>query len=643
MIKLLINIITFLISLIEKIEYRNYDFTDDPEGLNKIVNSVVPDDPVFIKSDSGLVPIMALHVTKPYQIYKVITDNGKFLECADEHLIFNENLEKVYVKDVKVGDFIMTDDGPSRVTHVDTNNMKVSMVDATISHPNHRYYTNGILSHNTIVSATFLVWYLIFHSEKNALVVGDVSDTTKELLEKMRNVILNLPFWMKPGLTVDNVMYMKFENGSRIIGRTTTKKTGIGFTINLLFMDEFAHIDASYLNFFYRSIYPTIEADPNSKIVITSTPNGTNRFYKIWQKAIEAENGFKPMRVDWWQIPGRTEEWKRVTIANLGTAEDFKQEYGLQFFAGDDLLLNSIDLKKMDNMKTKFENFPVDSLYMEDGDFRSYLKFHPEFIKKHLNEESNLKRDNSHYIISVDSGDGVGKDFSVINIYKLTPLPLNILKKHRSSVKNENDIFSLLQVGSFRTNKLNIDKFSKVANALIYNFFNLDNVRVVLELNHKGEIIHNYIKSHGEYFAGLLVHSKHTISAKYYSPGIILNSFKAKMKYCELFRHYLSLDRILPMEYLTVEELSGFGKTDGSNSFRSQLGNDDLAITSINATSFFQSPQFYEFCEDAYDKIMDEAYLKCIENDFFEYNRIVDNQDRAFDMGYISDLNNMMN
>jgi hypothetical protein len=495
----------------------------------------------------------------------------------------------------------------------------------------------------TITSATFLVWFLLFQKQKNALVVADVYDTTKEIIDKMKAVIKNLPFFMKPGLEIDNVTTMKFENGSRLIGRTTTKKTGIGFTIHLLYMDEFAHIDGSFLNYFYRSIYPTISSMKNSKIIITSTPNGTNRFYQIWRDSIDKKNGYHPMRVDWWQVPGRDEEWKKETIANLGSEEDFKQEYGLQFFAGDDLLLNSVDVKKMDFLKTNYESVNWDVLNYESGlDVRENFRFHPKFKQTKLQLDCDLRNDRDKYLAIVDSSDGVGADYSVINIFRVVPMPIHILQKHRTSIKKDMDIFGLVQVGTFRSNKVNIENFSRILSDVCFRFFNPQNLKVIIELNHQGKLIKKYLEEHGDYFPGMLVHTKHTVNSKYYSPGLILNSHSTKMEYCENFRHYVSLDKILMNEFHTVEEVSGFGKV--GNSYRSQLGNDDLAITCVNASSFFGSPQFYEMCEDIWDEIEDDEYIETIEKDFIDWNMEQDNKGgNGMESSFVNDLNSFMN
>ena len=151
------------------------------------------------------------------------------------------------------------------------------MFDCTIDSEDHSYYTNGILSHNTITTAIFLTWYLLFNTDKNLMILANNGSTSEELVDKVKTVLSNLPFFLKPGMIVNNVMSMKFDNGCRLFGKTTTKTSGIGFTIHFLYMDEFAHIHPNFIEPFYRAVYPTIAASKNSRVIITSTPNGMNK------------------------------------------------------------------------------------------------------------------------------------------------------------------------------------------------------------------------------------------------------------------------------------------------------------------------------------------------------------------------------
>ncbi len=633
--------ILLLIQLIEWYEYRNMNLDEDNVS-KKIINSINLDN-YEILTDTGFSELSELHITQPYTIYQIKTENGKYLECADNHIVFDENMNEIFTKNLNIGSYIQTDEGISKVITKNKNDFKIGMCDLTVNDINHRFYSNGILSHNTVTSAIFIVWYLVFNFDKNALLVADIADTTKEVIDKVKEILNYLPFYMKPGLKVNNIQSMKFDNGSRIIGRSTTKKTGIGFTINLLYMDEFAHINDSYLRFFYRSVYPTVTSFKDSKVIITSTPNGLNMFNELWIAAIEGRGSYHPMRVDYWQIPGRDEEWKQKTIIDLGgSIEDFKQEYGLQFYASDDLILDSTDLYKMDQLKTKYVQRSTDILFIEDKDYSKYLEFHPDFLKKHFTPDmSDLRLDPSQYVFSIDTADGLGRDYSVLTIFKIAPLPLYYLFKNRFSVNKEHDIFSLVQIGKFRTNTIVINEFANICNAIVYRLFNSENVKIILEVNHKGETVHDRLKQNGNYYPGMLIYTKHTDNAKAFEPGIKIGSNKKKKEYCDRLKFNLSVDRMVITEYNTFHELGGLGRTKDGNGIRSQAGRDDLAMTAVNASTYFESPQYWETCEELYDNLTDKEYKRTIEKEIIEFNKELQNRDSSMKRTIIQELTQM--
>lgn len=466
----------------------------------------------------------------------------------------------------------------------------------------------------SVTSAIYILWFLLFHSEKTALIVADNFTTTRELIEKFKIGLDNLPFFMKPGIKHINSGNIKFDNDARIVARTTTKKSGIGLSVNLLYMDEFAHINEANLNDFYKAILPTITADPNAKVIITSTPNGKNKFYDIWSDAIAGLSDYVPLRVDWWQVGGRDEAWKQAVIANLGSVEDFNQEYGLQFFSSDQLLLNSTELKRLYNIKSNYANprFALD----EDWQYlNEYLTFHPNYAKRTL---SDFKNDRSYYVFSVDTADGVGGDYSVLNIYKMVALPVKELLKKKEAVRSELDTISLVQIGHFRSNETDINQFAAAVEYITFKIFNPDYVRVVLEWNHKGELIHNRFVDNPEFWTSQIVHTKHTEMAVNAKPGIRLGPTN-KIRYCEKFKYMISINKIIPTDYLTVMELMSFGKSKGGT-YRGQNGNDDLAMTCVNLSPFFESPQYWDLATTTYEAASPE-YRKEVEEKIFSLFR----------------------
>lgn len=101
-----------------------------------------------VLTDSGWEDIEAIHKTIKYEKYHLKTDLYD-LVCADTHIVFIDEQE-VFVKDLKSGNLI---DGlicSSKVISIEKTSEYENMYDLELSEDsNKRYYTNGILSHNT--------------------------------------------------------------------------------------------------------------------------------------------------------------------------------------------------------------------------------------------------------------------------------------------------------------------------------------------------------------------------------------------------------------------------------------------------------------------------------------------------------------
>jgi hypothetical protein len=454
----------------------------------------------------------------------------------------------------------------------------------------------------SITSSIILVWYLLFNHDKNAMILANVGDTAEELMDKIKSIIKGLPFFLKPGMLVNNVMSMRFDNNCRILAKTTTKTSGIGFTIHFLYMDEFAHINPNFIEAFFRSTYPTVSSSKVSRIIVTSTPNGMNKFYEIYQGALKGENTFNPIRVDWWQVPGRDEAWKQKEIGNLGSEELFNQEYGNQFLSSSSLLLGSKELKKIKVNESEYTWREIDALHNEDINYENLL-WHPKF------NLDNTDVPGKKFIFSIDISGGVKGDFTVINIFKVTPLPKAIIERIEE-FEDESDFFGLVQVGVFRDNEIKLEELTKLTKILVKNVIGVDRSKLVIEMNFKGELLYDKLSSDDEFYDEVFVFTKHTESARSLKPGIKYNE-KNKMKYCELLRSLIRADRILVNDKKwTIPELFTFG-LNNSGTYSSQTGHDDVAMTLVNLPSLFDGYDFNQIVGEVFDEL-DNSYKDLI-------------------------------
>jgi hypothetical protein len=457
----------------------------------------------------------------------------------------------------------------------------------------------------SITSSIILVWYLLFNHDKNAMILANVGDTAEELMDKIKHIIKGLPFFLKPGMQVNNVMSMRFDNGCRILAKTTTKTSGIGFTIHFLYMDEFAHINPNFIEAFFRSTYPTVSSSKVSRIIITSTPNGMNKFYEIYQLALEGKNSFNPIRVDWWQVPGRDDAWREKEIANLGGEELFNQEYGNQFLSSSTLLLGSNELKKIKRNESEFSWREIECLHDAEINYEN-LTWHPKF---NLDE---CDQPGKKFIFSIDLSEGNKGDYSVINFFKISPLPKSVIEK-MNDFEDESDFFSLIQIGLFRENNINLEDLIKMVTTLILRVFTSDRVKIALEMNYKGDMFYEKIISKDDFFDEMFLFTKHTENARIAKPGIKYNE-KIKMKYCELLRSLVRKDRIIITEKKhTVLELFTFG-LNSRGTYSAQSGHDDVAMTLVNLSGLFDGYDFGQMVGEAFDELEDSDYKNIIIN-----------------------------
>jgi hypothetical protein len=536
-------------------------------------------------------------------------------KCAEDVVYFADRYCKV-----------MTDDG---IQKINLRDYQVQILDQYQTHRKN-IFVSPRQSGKTITSSIFLLWYLLFNFEKNAMIMANIGDTAAELMDKIKVIMKGLPFFLKPGLIVYNVMTMKFDNGCRIMAKTTTKTSSIGYTIHMLYMDEFAHINPNFINQFFKSVYPTISSSQIARVIITSTPNGMNKFWELYKGAIEGENEFNPIRVEWWQIPNRDEEWKRKEIAALGSEEDFNQEYGCQFLSSSRLLLDSYTLKRLKNSEEQFifhelspfENSPIDY---------SNLIWHPKF-----DPTSIFEKDGQRFYVSIDTASGGGGDYSVANIFKVAPMPTNVIK-NKKFFEDESDFFCLLQVGIFRSNVVEIDEFKVLLEILIGEVLGVDNTRIVLELNYKGEILMDKLLDCEEFFDEMFVYTKHSEASSRLKPGIKL-TVKNKEKFCYDLKINTRSSKIIPCSKNGIHELANFG-INPNGSFSSQIGKDDEAMTLVNINCVFDTGDFQETVSDLYD-IIPEKFRKLMEERLTENTEAA--QNKTNDLSSYTFLNGLL-
>lgn len=471
----------------------------------------------------------------------------------------------------------------------------------------------------TVTAAMFIMHNAIFNFDRNVGISANKMATAVEIMDKIKEMMDYLPFFMKPGVKVNNQSMMVFDNGCRIIAQATTKRSFIGFTIHTLYLDEFAHVEPNVLDEFYENIMPTVSSMEDSKIIITSTPNGYNKFFDIYQGAVDGTNSYHPIRVDWWQVPGHDDAWREAMIADCGGEDEFMRQFGNSFLSTGNTLLSPDSLAKLQQGRVKYKRRELVELEKNWDDEYVNLKFHPDFDLEEFRDPT------KRWVLSVDLAEGGGGDNSVINFFRLQEKPKDIVEKMRTNErdKKKSDYFQLVQVGRFMSNTINLECLAKLLYIITTNVMHTDNVRVVCEYNAFGgeflRLLQTVFGDRNNFDMSVILKFKHSNDAIKPKYGLKVRSDNKPIM-CINLKGYVADDSVVVTDDDTVSEFEVFSKV--GNSWKASRNHDDLAMSTVDVTAIFDHPYFEVMIEEIisdelrqeYDEEMDAQYSNIYDN-----------------------------
>ena len=252
----------------------------------------------------------------------------------------------------------------------------------------------------------YLLHYAIFNDSVNIGILANKASTARELLGRLQLAYENLPKWMQHGILVWNKGNVELENGSKILAASTSASAVRGMSFNILFLDEFAFVPNHVAEQFFASVYPTITSGRSTKVIIISTPNGMNHFYKMWEDARNGKNGYVTNEVHWSQVPGRDAKWKEETLKNTSKRQ-FAQEFECDFLGSADTLISP----------AKLQAIPFEDPIQSNAGLDVYER----------------AKEGHEYIITVDVARGIGGDYSAFIVFDITTLPYKIVAKYRDN------------------------------------------------------------------------------------------------------------------------------------------------------------------------------------------------------------------
>ena len=266
----------------------------------------------------------------------------------------------------------------------------------------------------TTTSVAYLLWSTIFTDSQSVAVLANKGSLARDILAKYQLAYENLPMWLQQGVVTWNKGNVELENGSKIIAASTSSSAIRGGSFNCVFLDEFGFVPNNIAEEFFNSVYPVISSGKTSKIIIVSTPNGMNLFYKLWMDAIGKKNGYKPFEIHWSMVPGRTEAWKEETIRNTSLRQ-FQQEFETEFLGSSNTLISGYKLAQL--------------RYMDAVAEHDLMKIYEHPIKtdgiKYVKDRL--------YCIVVDVSEGKNLDSSAFSVIDISDLPYKQVATYKSS------------------------------------------------------------------------------------------------------------------------------------------------------------------------------------------------------------------
>jgi hypothetical protein len=452
----------------------------------------------------------------------------EYMKCAKDPVYFAENYIKIVNVDQGLIPFNMWDFQKDMIRLYHENRFAITKCPRQVG--------------KTTTSVAYLLWLTLFTDSQNIAVLANKGSLARDILSKYQLAYENLPMWLQQGIITWNKGNVELENGSKIIAASTSSSAVRGGSFNVVFLDEFAFVPANIANEFFNSVYPVISSGKSTKIIIVSTPNGMNLFYKLWMDAIGKKNGYKTFSIHWSMVPGRDEKWKEETIKNT-SLEQFRQEFECEFLGSTNTLISGEKLQQLVYM---------DAIYEHDK-----VKIYEQPIKEIDNGKDHL------YAMTVDVSEGKNMDCSAFSVFDISNIPYK-------------------QVATYHSSSISPVLFPTV----IYNTAKMYNdAYVLVEINNTPQIADSLHNDH-EYenlwkvFTG---NKKPQQLSAGFARGIQLGlkmSPQVKRIGCSNLKMLIEGDKLLINDFDTISELTTF--VAEKNSFQAEEGaNDDLAMSLV--------------------------------------------------------------
>jgi len=405
----------------------------------------------------------------------------------------------------------------------------------------------------TMVS--YILHYVLFNPSMNVAILANKASTARDILGRLQLAYENLPKWLQQGVMSWNKGSLELENGSKIVASSTSSSAVRGGSFNMIFLDEFAFVPTNVASDFFSSVYPTISSGKSTKVIIVSTPNGMNLFYKLWTDAENKRNSYNIIDVHWSEVPGRDDKWREETIANT-SEEQFQREFECEFLGSSNTLIHPSKIKTM-----AFQN-PIES----NAGLDMYERPKPQ----------------NTYVMIADVSRGTNNDYSAFIVFDVSTVPYRICAKYR-----DNEIKPML--------------FPNIIHdvAKAYN-----QAYVMVEVNDIGEQVASALQFDLEY-ENLIMASMRGRAGQVVGGGFsggkaqlgVRTTKAVKKMGCSNIKQIIETDKLIINDYNLINEWSTFILK--GQSYEAEEGHcDDLAMCCVLFGWLVQQTYFKELTDD---------------------------------------------
>jgi len=447
----------------------------------------------------------------------------EYVKCSKDPIYFIENYVKIITLDKGFVQISLYPFQKQAITDINDNRRVIVKAGRQVG--------------KTTMVVGYILWYILFNQDKFVAILANKAPTAREILNRVKIAYEALPLWIQQGVKVWNKGDIELENNCRIMATSTASSAIRGYSISLLYLDEFAFVPSNIADEFFTSVYPTISSGTQSKILISSTPNGMNHFYRMWTEAIEGQSGFKHIEANWRQVPGRDQAWADDQRRILKD-EKFLQEMECEFMGSAGTLLSSAALKSLAFVKP---------IHLSENGIKVYQAPIPEH----------------NYVIIADTARGRGLDYSAFSVIDVTSIPYK-----QVCVYKDNNISPIVYPSIIRR---------------MGEYYN--SAYVLIEINDNGQQVVDSLFDEYEYeniLSTVEIKGKIAVTWGYGNKSYrgVRTTKSVKRLGCSIMKNLIEAQQLIIQDFDTISELSTF-ISNGTSFEAAEGSHDDLVMTLV--------------------------------------------------------------